>query len=285
MSNLPEVAFIVPLYNSNLELLNRSLNSIINQFYKGNIIIYCILDGENEKIKSFLENYKINISDFTNRKLHIFSKNNSGLADTLNYGLINSQENYIFRQDDDDTSLPERVSKTIDTFHKFKNIQVIATSALIWNSKVEYRTAYKLKNYPSNKLAQLSLLICGYNPVCHPTVCFNMKRILEKLGRHKRDIYPNSLTEDHALWYELALKNIFIHQLPYPSVIYTIRENQYSSYIFSSLSGLYFWRFSIKLLKKYKFLIVLLFFLFPVLLYRWARIMLSKLKIFIKDIS
>ena len=246
-NKLKNVSFLMPLFNSDIKLLKRSLDSIYQQTYQGNITIYCILDGKNNKIKKFLLNF-IEINCCNNREIKLFVKENSGLSNTLNYGLNRITEDYIFRQDDDDFSLPQRVEKVLNAF-KNKNCSIVATAAIFKNGE-----NYKVKNYPKKKFDILLNLICGINPICHPTVCFDYKKLTKLLGKKISALYPNSLTEDHSLWYFLAKNDIYVKQLSFPSVIYTVRDNQYSQNIFkeSRVSSLYFIKESINLLNHHK---------------------------------
>tara|TARA_Y100000589_G_scaffold332165_1_gene389882 strand:+ start:3297 stop:4154 length:858 start_codon:yes stop_codon:yes gene_type:complete len=268
------VAFLMALYKSDLKLLERSLQSIFKQTYDGQIVIYCILDGKNNLIHNFLKEYSENNIE-KNRQIKIYTKLNSGTADTRNYGLSKIKEDYVFIQDDDDFSLPERVNLVLEQFNRNNKIQVIASSAIFKLSKANGENSYQIKNYPNKKLNILFSLIIGENPICQPTICFKINDLCNNLGIDKKNLYPRTITEDQSLWYFLALKNIFVYQISFPSVIYTIRKNQYSQNIFkySRVSSIYFLKESIRLLNHNK----KLYLFFPlILLFILKRILIIK---------
>ena len=283
------VAFLMALYKSDLKLLERSLKSIIKQTFEGKIIIYCILDGDNNLINDFLIKYsQENLEE--NRFIKIFKKKNSGTADTRNYGLSKISEDYVFIQDDDDFSLPERVDLVLEEFNLYNNLQIIASPAIFKFPESNKNFKYKIKNYPNKKFKILLDLICGVNTVCQPTICFKINSLCLKLGIEKKNLYPKSITEDQSLWNFLACKNIFVHQISFPSVIYTIRDNQYSQNIFkeSKVSSFYFIRESINLLnhhrKMYIFLPLIIFLILRrIIIINAYVIKLKKLKKFFKN--
>ena len=91
-----DVAFLMSVYKSNINLLDRSINSIITQNYTHNINIFVILDGFNTLIESYLKNKIASIELIEKRHIKYFVKENTGLADSLNYGLsIISKENMV----------------------------------------------------------------------------------------------------------------------------------------------------------------------------------------------
>ena len=102
---LIDVSFLIPLYKSRIPSLKGSLESIYNQTYNGRIIIYCVLDGYSKQIEEFLLKFREKRRNFINRELKIIIKHHSGLSSSLNFGLDQIKEEYVFRQDDDDVSM------------------------------------------------------------------------------------------------------------------------------------------------------------------------------------
>lgn len=87
------VSVIVPVYNSE-EYLKKCIDSIINQSYR-NIEILCIDDGSTDKSLEILNGY-------SDDRIKIYKKKNSGVADTRNYGLSIATGYYICSIDNDD---------------------------------------------------------------------------------------------------------------------------------------------------------------------------------------
>ncbi len=91
------VDIIVPVYNTPLKDLERSLNSIYNQTFK-NYLVYIIDDGSNDLTKDFLDNYVKDKNNFIVK--HIV---NSGVSNARNLGIQLSNNKYITFVDSDDT--------------------------------------------------------------------------------------------------------------------------------------------------------------------------------------
>lgn len=96
-----KITVIIPVYNQNLDILNRSINSIINQTYK-DIEIIVVNDGSN-------------INYILDKKIKIINnKKNYGISHSLNEGIKNSKGQYICWSSSDDGFYPEKIKKQIN---------------------------------------------------------------------------------------------------------------------------------------------------------------------------
>lgn len=96
------ISFIIPAYNAE-NTIERAINSILNQEhtsleYEIIVVNDGSIDNIDEKMKKFKENNKIKY----------FKKENTGVADTRNYGVEKAQGEYIIFVDSDDY-----ISKTL----------------------------------------------------------------------------------------------------------------------------------------------------------------------------
>lgn len=89
------ISLIVPVYNVENEL-SRCLDSIINQTYK-NIEIVLVNDGSTDDSLCICESYKKKDS-----RIRIVNKENGGLSDARNAGLLTSAGEYVAFIDSDD---------------------------------------------------------------------------------------------------------------------------------------------------------------------------------------
>lgn len=89
----PLVSVIVPIYNSE-EHLNICIDSIINQTYN-NLEIICVDDGSTDKSLEILKKY-------SDDRIKIYSKKNTGVADTRNFALSKASGYYVCSLDNDD---------------------------------------------------------------------------------------------------------------------------------------------------------------------------------------
>jgi len=91
-----KVSIIVPVYNSEKHI-QQCIDSIINQTYK-NLEIIVVNDGSTDKTLDILKN--LNKKD---KRVKIYSKQNSGVAETRNLGLDHATGEIIGFVDSDDT--------------------------------------------------------------------------------------------------------------------------------------------------------------------------------------
>ena len=91
----PKISIIIPVYNAEKNI-EKCLDSIIKQTYS-NLEIICINDGS-------IDNSENLIKDIQNKdsRVILFSKKNSGVSDTRNYGIEQSTGEYIMFIDADD---------------------------------------------------------------------------------------------------------------------------------------------------------------------------------------
>lgn len=92
---MPKISIIIPVYNSE-ETLKRCLNSILEQEYQDYEIIL-VNDGSKDNSEKVILEY----SEKSN-KIKYFSKENSGVADTRNFGIEKATGDYIVFVDSDD---------------------------------------------------------------------------------------------------------------------------------------------------------------------------------------
>lgn len=94
-NNCVEFSIIVPVYNCE-KFLNKMINSILNQTYK-NFEIILVNDGSTDESLIICERFS---SEYENIK--VINKKNTGVSDTRNVGIKNSNGKYILFMDADD---------------------------------------------------------------------------------------------------------------------------------------------------------------------------------------
>lgn len=95
-----EVSIIVPFYNTRLVLLDRCIQSLLNQTFK-NFEIVIVDDGSKKEFAEYIENsYK------NNTKIKILHTVNNGVSEARNIGLRNSKGETICFVDSDDYVAP-----------------------------------------------------------------------------------------------------------------------------------------------------------------------------------
>ena len=105
----PLVSVLMPVYNAE-KYIASSLKSVFNS-YGDNYELVIIDDGSKDSTRDI-------INKFNREKLNIryFYKSNSGIADSLNFGLSMSNGQWIARLDSDDLCQPNRFRKQLELF-------------------------------------------------------------------------------------------------------------------------------------------------------------------------
>ncbi|MCQ2242343.1 glycosyltransferase family 2 protein [Treponema sp.] len=119
MSDL--VSIVVPVYNVEL-YLERCLNSIINQTYK-NIEIICVDDGSTDNSGNICDIYKEKDS-----RIKVIHKENGGLSDARNTGLLNANGKWILYVDSDDYIELDSVEKLTGCVADEEDVDIVVGS-------------------------------------------------------------------------------------------------------------------------------------------------------------
>lgn len=96
MIEKPKVSVVIPIYNSEL-YLKDTIESVLNQTLK-DIEIILVNDGSTDNSSKICELYK-EIDD----RIKVIHKENGGLSDARNVGILNANGEYISFVDSDDT--------------------------------------------------------------------------------------------------------------------------------------------------------------------------------------
>lgn len=162
-----EVTVLMSVYNTNIEQLRESIESILNQTYK-NFEFLIIDDGEKEECINY-------IKQCNDSRIKLIKNNeNIGLAKSLNKGLNLARGKYIVRMDSDDISYPNRIKKQLKFIKENPKYSVVSTRAEIFDENGIYGKTYKYGEIDKKDLIKGT-------PFIHPTMIIN-KNILKKIG-------------------------------------------------------------------------------------------------------
>lgn len=173
------ISVIMACYNEELDWIEQSIESILNQTYI-NIEFIIICDNpENNELKQLLLKYE----EKDKRIILIFNEKNLGLVESLNKGLSMCNGEYIARMDADDVSNINRLDKQLKYFNENTNLDLIMSAANYIDEKGEFIKSSKIiKDNNINKL-----LLYG-NISTHPTWMFKRK-ILHKIKKYDNIMY------------------------------------------------------------------------------------------------
>ena len=185
------ISIILPVYNGEKYIYN-SVKSVLASNYN-NYELIIINDGSNDETENI-------ISKFKDPRIKYYSKQNSGIADSLNYGISKSRHEIIGRMDSDDEMDPNRF---IYQLKKLKERVVLVGSngfLMTEENKLFGKTNMPILNYEiKQKILNLK------NPIIHPSVIFFKKSFI-KSGKYNPEIKES---EDYDLWLRMIKQGEF----------------------------------------------------------------------------
>ncbi|WP_440894787.1 glycosyltransferase [Amphibacillus sp. Q70] len=183
---MPILSVIMPVYNAS-EYLAESIESILTQTFS-QFDFYLIDDGSIDDSLDIIKKYQQK-----DHRIRIISRENKGVAYSLNEALALSNSTYIARMDADDISFANRFEEQISYLEDNPNIDVLGTKIvgigdfnLSERNEVEKRYGIEIG---SNQLLRDNL-------ICHPSVMMRRSFINAMNGYSHQYQYA----EDYDLW-------------------------------------------------------------------------------------
>ena len=185
----PLVSVVMPVYNGEKYVIN-AIDSILSQnFTELELII--INDGSTDSTASLLK-------EVNDPRVRLFEQPNCGLAATLNIGIGLARGVYIARQDHDDISLRDRISKQLSYMHSNPDCVLLGTAAEIW---IDDAPSGRFHDHPTdNATLQFDLLF--NNPFVHSSIMMS-KEVVMRIGGYCSDSNRQP-PEDYELWSRMA---------------------------------------------------------------------------------
>lgn len=191
-----KISVIMSVHNDQ-DNVSNAITSILNQTYKDFeflIVDDCSTDNTLKIIKKFVTDPRIKLYK---------NENNIGLTKSLNYLIEKSNGKYIFRQDSDDISLPDRFQKQLNILEKEK-FQVCTSRAVNIKSN---KIIPGLSSWVPKKIS-----IKYKNPYIHGTLAIE-KSLLNQIGNYDEEYL---YAQDFKLFLELNKKNVKIYEIKKP---------------------------------------------------------------------
>lgn len=192
----PLVSVILPTYNS-AAYLDKAINSILTQRYR-HFELIIVNDGSNDDTQNLLAQYQ-------DPRITVINQVNLGLPKALNQGIRMAKGKYIARQDADDISLPERLSKQVAFMEQNPNCALLGTwSNIVTATGSKHgKPAFKARQHqhPTSN-GQLQVLLLINNQFVHSSVMIRAS-YLNQIGLYSEnpEHYP---PEDYDLWLRIA---------------------------------------------------------------------------------
>lgn len=203
-----KVSIIISEYNTDPKLLEKSINSILQQTYK-NIEIVAIDDSGNNKLEYLKEKYKDN-------RLKIYkNKKNEGLVYSLNRALKYADGYYIARADTDDICIKNRIEEQVKYLEKHKEIDMVASRCDYYDENGKWGES-KWHGKVTKEVMKKG------NPIIHPTIMIKKNVLISNGGYldYKR-------CEDTATWINLLLNGTKIYVMNDKLIEYHLGKDDY----------------------------------------------------------
>lgn len=175
------ISVLMPVYNGE-KFLKKSIRSVLeSSFIHFELII--INDGSTDNSHEI-------INEFNDSRIKYFKKGNSGISDSLNFGISKSKYELIARMDCDDIMMNDRLLIQYDLIKKTK-VDVLGSNALVVDEEGNFIKKIKM---PLNHLSIKRKLESFESPIIHPSVIYKKSSVLSAGG------YKESYADDYDLW-------------------------------------------------------------------------------------
>jgi glycosyltransferase involved in cell wall biosynthesis len=177
---MPKASVILPVYNAE-KFVGEAIESMLCQSFK-DIELIVLNDGSTDASLEVIQKYAFD------KRVKIVSRENKGLAATLNEGISLANSPWIARMDADDISMSHRIEAQL-AFVESKKIDVAGSYIQ------KFGNSKKLFEYPVDDIAIKSNMFFWKKTLCHPATMIN-RQILEVMQ------YDESLRvgQDTDLW-------------------------------------------------------------------------------------
>lgn len=210
------VSVIIRTFNQSPNMLDLTLNSIVNQTYENWELIIADDSTSQETISA--------IDAFCAREQRaraVRRPQRMRLVGSMNIGIRECRGEYIAVLDADDIALPHRFEKQLEYFKKHADCDVLGGAMNIINENSEITS---VRYYPEKGLKLLIWMIFR-DPVGHPAVMFK-RRVFDN-GLYY-DESMNSGCEDTEFWFRLRNHGYKIMNVQEPIVNYRVAEDMAS---------------------------------------------------------
>lgn len=199
----PKVSVLMSCYNGS-RWLRQAIESILVQTFTSFELIL-INDGSIDDTWKIIESYR----DIDSRVVAI-NKKNTGLADSLNFGISIAKGKWIARLDQDDLCESTRLEEQVSFMLKHPNVVLLGSGFIEFD---EHDKVIKKHTYPNSHKDLVHNLERSKKFFPHSSA-FYIVEVVKQIGGYNTRI---NRAEDRCLWLELASKGVIACQ-PIPLV-------------------------------------------------------------------
>ena len=181
----------MPAYNA-AKFIRPAVDSILAQTYEDFELII-LNDGSTDNTQSIIEAY-------SDPRIRLINKKNSGVASSLNLGFQEARGELIWRHDADDTSMPLKLQRQVDFLEAHTEFLVCGTQIAFMSErgKVAWRKKQPKDEWLGNSPFREVFFkdFSPYSPITHATVLIR-KKIIDTIGGYRTAFITS---EDVDLW-------------------------------------------------------------------------------------
>ena len=209
----PEVSVLMSCYNAN-RWLHEAIDSVMAQTFE-NFEFILVNDGSTDETWDIIQSYRRQ-----DPRIIAISKENTGLADSLNVGIAQARGTWIARIDADDLCEPTRLEEQVNFVRHRADIVLLGSGFFEID---EHGQIIKTHLYPSKHRELVSHLERLQRFFPHSSA-FYQTNVVKQIGGYNLRILR---AEDWRLWLELSLHGR-LACLPKPLVRNRKHSNQIS---------------------------------------------------------
>lgn len=183
----PRISVLLPVYNG-ASFLAASIDSVLSQSFE-DFELLILNDGSIDDSAAIAKRY-------SDRRIRYFEHSNMGLPATLNEGARVARGEFLFRQDQDDLSYPDRFARQVAYLDEHPDVAVLGTWARIFVDG-DSAAAYRYHRHPTSHAAVAFSAIFD-SAFVHSSVAIR-RSAFEALGGYSCDPLRQP-PEDFELW-------------------------------------------------------------------------------------
>lgn len=182
-----KASVLMGVYNpADTQLLRRSIQSVLAQSFGDFELLLCD-DGSCPQVERLL----VEIAGEDTRIRLLRNPTNQGLAHALNRCIREARGEYLFRQDDDDFSAPDRFQKQLAFLETHPEIDLVGCNLTLFDARGEWGTL----TYPQCPVARDFLFLV---PFMHGAVAYRAAAV-HRLGGYSQEAFARRV-EDSELF-------------------------------------------------------------------------------------
>lgn len=189
MKSCPLVSIVLPTFNTKINELNKSLDSLSTQTY-GNYECLIIDDSTDNFTIDFLQCYAIN-----NKRFFYIRGDGRGIGSALNKACNLSKGKYILRADDTDVNDSSRLFKQVTFMESNPNVDILGSNITYKTPEGKFNSNYKENHW------LMAFQLVYKSPLAHPSVIFR-KEIIDFGFNYDKNLKQG---EDLDFWIKLFI--------------------------------------------------------------------------------